>query len=295
MTNVTFGFMILWAFVMIVAVFILPNHESYMRDRNQNHHIRRLNHDLTSDYRKTKKTIGMIETTTRTIPATTSSKSLNPIESTTTHHPFIKTLNNAPKCTLLSSQDINYTLATHCSEDRLWMMEHHCKRWGYDNPISLAMYTKQSVENIYSILEKLGCHREHLMIQIISQEENNTKDEVLSLNTQRHTHKNSISSLLSTREGSAYDYPINKLRNMAVEGVKTSHVLVLDIDFWESINLYNTLNRNDVRKALAADDKLAIVVPAFQLRRGCECLIQRIEEVMGVPIMLSGSISRNQT
>mmetsp|Transcript_24369 Transcript_24369/g.28229 ORF Transcript_24369/g.28229 Transcript_24369/m.28229 type:complete len:244 (-) Transcript_24369:738-1469(-) len=243
MTNVTFGFMILWAFVMIVAVFILPNHESYMRDRNQNHHIRRLNHDLTSDYRKTKKTIGMIETTTRTIPATTSSKSLNPIESTTTHHPFIKTLNNAPKCTLLSSQDINYTLATHCSEDRLWMMEHHCKRWGYDNPIS----------------------------------------------------KNSISSLLSTREGSAYDYPINKLRNMAVEGVKTSHVLVLDIDFWESINLYNTLNRNDVRKALAADDKLAIVVPAFQLRRGCECLIQRIEEVMGVPIMLSGSISRNQT
>ena len=45
----------------------------------------------------------------------------------------------------LSVDDVDFTLVTQVSSDRLWMMEHQCRRWKYNNetfyPISLSVLT----------------------------------------------------------------------------------------------------------------------------------------------------------
>ena len=48
---------------------------------------------------------------------------------------------DAPTCQNLDSIDsIDTTLVTQLSDDRLWMMKHHCERYG-PHPISIAVYT----------------------------------------------------------------------------------------------------------------------------------------------------------
>lgn len=69
---------------------------------------------------------------------------------------------------------------------------------------------------------------------------------------------------LSSENMSLADYPINKLRNLALGGVATSHALQLDVDMFPSIDLFDTLNLPQVRAALSRDPKLAVVVPAFE-------------------------------
>ena len=179
--------------------------------------------------------------------------------------PFMTKFNNAPQCTPLTPQEIQYTLVTHSSEDRLWMMEHHCKRWSYTNSISIAVFTNQEVDDIYSKLTTLGCHREHLTVQTVRYQSSIDKHHVSKSNL-RHASTDSDSNFF---EGSIQDYPVNKLRNMALSIVTTSHVLLLDIDFLGSTDLFPTLHRKDVKETLSKDDKMAIVVPAFQVYHAC--------------------------
>ncbi len=216
------------------------------------------------------------------LPSSTSASTATTSSTTTT----TTTTSNTSQCstTPIQPEDIDYTLVTHSSEDRLWMMEHHCQRWGYDRQISIAVFTNQSVESIYLILEAMGCHREQILLQTVevgvppnNNNNNATKihDHSIDHNSKEDSHSHS-NSLLE-------NYPINKLRNMALSNVKTSHVLLLDIDFLESQNLYNTLQRKDVKKVFAEDDKMAIVVPAFQLNRRCsveeECDVRNIRSM----------------
>jgi Glycosyl-transferase for dystroglycan len=58
-------------------------------------------------------------------------------------------------------------------------------------------------------------------------------------------------------------YPVNVLRNIGLDHVRTSHVLVSDIDFVPSLNLDDTI-LHYVQHHRADDDHDAIVVPAFQ-------------------------------
>ena len=153
---------------------------------------------------------------------------------------FTKKLESAPKCAQMEPSDIRYTLVTHSSEDRLWMMEHHCRRWGYENNISIAIYTNKDIKKMRSTLTSLGCHQNKITIDIINIETNLIRD-----------------------------YPINQLRNKALSAVKTSHALIIDIDFFESADLHHSLHDTYVKEELALDENLAIVVPAFQLNRGC--------------------------
>ncbi|KAJ1453249.1 glycosyl-transferase for dystroglycan-domain-containing protein [Pelagophyceae sp. CCMP2097] len=73
-------------------------------------------------------------------------------------------------------------------------------------------------------------------------------------------------------------YPVNKLRNTAIDAVETSHYMAIDADFWPNAALYaNLLN------ATQYPAKLALVVPAFQIvpfakksdcRHGADCMEQ---------------------
>lgn len=153
---------------------------------------------------------------------------------------FTRNTVDAPECDAMSPMDVTYTLVTQLSSDRIWMMEHHCDRWGSTSPISVAVFTDQAVTEVNHQLVELGCNPETLTVQT-----------------------------LSTELYHSDDYPVNVLRNMALSVVTTSHVMFSDVDFWESEDLHDILQDDDVREVLAGDAKRALVVPAFQLNRQC--------------------------
>jgi hypothetical protein len=132
---------------------------------------------------------------------------------------------------------VEFTLVTQCSEDRLWMMEYHCQRW--PGPVSVAVYTDSSDDEVESRLRELGCGSAG--------------------------HDLSIQTIRADRPDS--DYPVNELRNAAFRRVRTSHVVYVDIDFWVATNLYDVLQLH--LDELRDDPRLALVLPAFALRRQC--------------------------
>mmetsp|Transcript_15617 Transcript_15617/g.22249 ORF Transcript_15617/g.22249 Transcript_15617/m.22249 type:complete len:314 (+) Transcript_15617:193-1134(+) len=76
-------------------------------------------------------------------------------------------------------------------------------------------------------------------------------------------------SVLSTTNYQKDDYPVNILRNLALSKVQTSHIFYADSDFFISTNLYTVLHEDFVKEHLIQDAKLALVVPAFQIRQYC--------------------------
>jgi len=146
----------------------------------------------------------------------------------------------APSCRSLTEDEIDFTLVTQLSLNRLWMLEHHCSRWGAQHAISMAVFVGEeiiSVDEISDQLQALGCSPEHVTVQTVA-------------------------------GFSEEEYPVNVLRNRALSAVQTTHVVYVDVDFWESIDLYDTLQLHTA--VLAADPRQALVVPAFQLARQCK-------------------------
>ena len=116
------------------------------------------------------------------------------------------------------------------------MIGKHCQRWGYDHPISVAVFTNRTLSNVTGDALATGCTRHQLTL-----------------------------SLLNSDEYDEDDYPVNKLRNMALSQVRTTHVMYVDIDFWPSTTLRPILESPSLRQEFAHDPKLAVVVPAYQL------------------------------
>ena len=146
----------------------------------------------------------------------------------------------APSCRSLTEDEIDFTLVTQLSLNRLWMLEHHCSRWGAQHAISMAVFVGEeiiSVDEISDQLQALGCSPEHVTVQTVS-------------------------------GYSEEEYPVNVLRNRALSVVQTTHIVYVDVDFWESIDLYDTLQLH--KAVLAADPRQALVMPAFQLARQCK-------------------------
>ena len=74
----------------------------------------------------------------------------------------------------------------------------------------------------------------------------------------------------NAEESDVQNYPVNRLRNVGLDAVTTSHVMVMDVDFVPSANLADT-----VRTALqqqqqqqlgheGEDHQQALIVPAFE-------------------------------
>ena len=157
---------------------------------------------------------------------------------------FQKFTLSAPVCSgkRIHAIDVSYTLVTQLSSDRLWMMEYHCQRWGPDNPISIAILSNQTYEEITDLLiDEYHCQGSQLTVQVLD------------------------SSLYPEN-----DYPVNVLRNLALRGVKTTHAVFVDVDFWESEGMYEVLMKDEIRRTLAEDWKHTLVIPAWQLFRQCE-------------------------
>ncbi len=141
---------------------------------------------------------------------------------------------HAPACTPLTHKEqVDFTVVTQTSEDRLWMLQYHCQRW--PGPISIAVFTQLPLSQI--------------------------KDQIHCSNSSRLT-------LQLVSGYSEEEYPVNVLRNTAVRAVQTSHVVYVDIDFWEATDLYDSLQTH--RAFLMSSTKIALLMPAFQMFRQCE-------------------------
>jgi hypothetical protein len=157
----------------------------------------------------------------------------------------------APSCTMLRMQDVDFTLVIQISFSRLWIFEHQCRRWG-DHPMSIAVL----MDNVTAVdsghfsqrhadldaytrlvkgnLEIMGCNLDMIVVSVMAS--------------------------LSAHEG----YPVNRLRNLALSKVSTSHSITMDADFLVSADLYQNLELH--RAFLAKDNKVALVIPAFELK-----------------------------
>lgn len=62
-------------------------------------------------------------------------------------------------------------------------------------------------------------------------------------------------------------YPVNYLRNVAVNNVVTPYVFLSDIDFLPGKDVYFNLRKNIETMMLGKEEKLALVVPAFETER----------------------------
>jgi hypothetical protein len=142
----------------------------------------------------------------------------------------------APICKQVDPKDISYTLVTQLSDERLWMMRHHCAGW--TSNVSIAIYSNRKADAIEGELNGMGCWR--VSVDVLSKDSFNSGE-----------------------------YPVNVLRNLAISSVKTSHFLYVDADFWLSHHTDKILMKKDVRRVLSHDPKQAIVLPAYQLRYKC--------------------------
>ena len=159
----------------------------------------------------------------------------------------------------LDPDDVSYTLVSQLSDDRIWMIRHHCLRWGTGNPMSIVVFTDRTMDDVMNELASSsssssdaggsdsgsgsgGCSAEHLTLQVVQK---------------------------ATYDPDGTEYPVNLLRNLAFSAVRTSHAVYADVDFWPSRDLHSILSNVTVRERLASDGRLAAVIPAFQMNRRC--------------------------
>lgn len=160
----------------------------------------------------------------------------NPHDPISDRYKFTRYSTEAPSCTKLASFDqMNFTLVTQFSEDRMWMMEYHCQRW-VGNPFSISVLTEQSPDSIRQKLREMNC----------------PVDSQFSIDTLGGYPDD--------------DYPVNILRNRALRAVTTTHVVYVDVDFWVSHDLVDMIR---LHGTTLLNTKEAIVLPAFQLNRQC--------------------------
>jgi glycosyltransferase-like protein LARGE len=128
------------------------------------------------------------------------------------------------------------TLVAQLSMDRLQMVEALCQHW--EGPISLAMYMSDS-----EVQQFLGYAQ---------------TSEILR-------ERKNIGYHIVYRDGPFY--PINHLRNVALQQVTTPFVFLTDVDFLPMFGLYEYLKRSVAAMGLESANKKALVVPAFETQR----------------------------
>ena len=170
-----------------------------------------------------------------------------PVEVRTIHNMHLfRNMSSCPE-TILPS-DVRTTLVLQSTPDRLWILKQSCQRW--KDPIVLTVFLLPGESfNAESVIPSETCPQ----LTII-------------------THKMDASLNEDGREL----YPVNRLRNIGLDAVKTSHILMADIDFVPSNDLHllihSTLTerqllreqQGNASELLPSEDRDAIVVPSFE-------------------------------
>lgn len=132
----------------------------------------------------------------------------------------------------LEPTNFDITYVVHLSLDRIQVLDQVAMHW--DGPISVAIYLPEAETNLfYESVE----------------------------NSENLLNRKNIGYHLVFRDY-GFNYPINRLRNIALNNSITPFVYLSDIDFLPSLNLYSYLKQTI--KELGKLDKKALVVPAFE-------------------------------
>ena len=134
------------------------------------------------------------------------------------------------------TNSISTTLVIQATLDRAWILHETCKRW--TDPIVAV----------------IGIH----------EEENDEVDHVIGPLEQIVASECAHLKLIRypIRHPEPEMYPVNHMRNLGLDSVKTSHILVVDVDFVPSLNLQDSVRT--VLKERAKTTNEAIIVPAFE-------------------------------
>ncbi|EDV19857.1 uncharacterized protein TRIADDRAFT_32796, partial [Trichoplax adhaerens] len=146
-------------------------------------------------------------------------------------HPYLLDYKYQP------NDNYDVTLVTHLSIDRLQMLDGLAKHW--TGPMSIALYvTDRDVPSIRSFIQ----HSNNL------------------------SNRKNIGYHIVYIQGDCY--PVNKLRNIALDYITTDYVFLLDIDFLPSHNSYQYLRYYfDFLSLQHNFNKAALIVPAFETQR----------------------------
>jgi len=195
------------------------------------------------------------------------------IEDEETDHILLRTLHNteihAIDCNCpanIPADSITTTLVLQTTVDRLPFLFETCSRWR-TNPIIVVVYITPS--NIYDDADILdeGGEGDYW-------EDNEKTFQKACPNAQFIPHMG------QSRTERTMKYPINRLRNLGLDEVHTSHVLVLDVDFIPSDDLDGRIDEAIITRlkqevlqhgggggaygATSVVQKDAIVIPAFE-------------------------------
>lgn len=177
----------------------------------------------------------------------------NGIDIVSIKHNYEHYLGNAPVCVPLGNHEVTFSLVIALSEIEIGMVSHHCKRWGISAPISIAVWTTLSPEEIMDKLKSFDynhCLPEQITIATLSPADGD------------------LATISTTTNTIDENYPLNQLRNLAVKGIQTTHFVCLDIEAWTSADLYETLSSPSIVRELATNPRLAIVLPGFEIGTG---------------------------
>ena len=141
-----------------------------------------------------------------------------------------------------AAQSHDVTLVTQATVEKLWLFPELCERWR--GPLALTLWVPDVavVEQAYATATQAAT------------------------SCADATDGGSVSIHVEVQRSNEA-YPVNRLRNIGLRSVNTSHVLVSDADFLPSRGLRDAIR---AKAHWLANDKLALVVPAFQ-RKGGRC------------------------
>jgi hypothetical protein len=156
----------------------------------------------------------------------------------------------------LNPLEIQTTLVVQTSMSRAWVLDETCKRWTDPIVAVIVLTEADSRTALSAYLDEWESKCPHLRV---------------------------ITHEVEGKEENPDMYPVNRLRNLGLDQVETSHVLVVDVDFVPSKGLPDEIRealglRGKIREkdpsATDPQDREAIVVPAFQRETEKPCLTE---------------------
>jgi len=181
----------------------------------------------------------------------------------------IEYFTSMPECTPLKPSDVSFTLVTQLSTDRLWIMKHQCERWPSPLPMAISIYLPP-----------------HAQPQMPTEIRTRLEDELACDLTRMHV------TLFQASPRSTLDqYPVNTLRNLALQSIRTSHAAYIDSDFLISEGLQDDLLLATTH-VVANDTKAALVMPAFDYVPDCQFQKQKQKQQQEIMACLQAEWDR---
>ena len=160
-----------------------------------------------------------------------------------------------------AAQSHDVTLVTQATVEKLWLFPELCERWRGPMALTLWVPDVAVVEQAYATATQAAT------------------------SCADATDGGSVSIHVEVQRSNEA-YPVNRLRNIGLRSVNTSHVLVSDADFLPSRGLRDAIR---AKAHWLANEKLALVVPAFQRKGGrCKTLESCRERLEPLPTTVPG-------